>query len=274
MPRIVAANRVQNQFGLVHSEATAGKLGAPASYSYFLRDLFRKVLFQDQHLIGRQTDTGSNRWRAAMMATGILSVATLAGLWSWSYIGNQKMLNEIQHDRARAIKLASSPQLYDKLLSLQVLQNHLETLQTYRKDGPPWEIGMGLYQGEELEQKLRKEYFSGLKQTMLLPIQRNLETTLVALKEPTTVAPPPPKTEPIPKSKPKQPSRPRIKSKPNGGHKLPNIEIGAAALGMSAQPVQLTRAEMQQAWQAKWWRHQDHVFSLRTNSSPHVYGQH
>lgn len=263
MPRIVAANRVQNQFGLVHSEATAGKLGAPASYSYFLRDLFRKVLFQDQHLIGRQTDTGSNRWRAAMMATGILSVATLAGLWSWSYIGNQKMLNEIQQDRARAIKLASSPQLYDKLLSLQVLQNHLETLQTYRKDGPPWEIGMGLYQGEELEQKLRKEYFAGLKQTMLLPIQRNLETTLVALKEPTTVAPPPPKTEPIPKSKPKQPSRPRIKSKPNGGHKLPNIEIGAAALGMSAQPVQLTRAEMQQAWQAKWWRHQDHGFSLR-----------
>ncbi len=263
MPRIVAANRVQNQFGLTHSETSPGKLAAPASYSYFLRDLFRKVLFQDQHLIGRQADTGSNRWRAAMMATGILSVATLAGLWSWSYIGNQKMLNEIQQDRARAIKLASSPQLYDKLLSLQVLQNHLETLQTYRKDGAPWEIGMGLYQGEKLEQKLRQEYFAGLKQTMLLPIQRNLETTLVAQKEPTTVAPPPPKAEPAPASKPKQPSRPRIKSRPNDGRKLPNIVIGAAALGMSAQPVKLTHAEMAQAWQAKWWRHQNHGFALR-----------
>ncbi len=262
-PRIVAANRVQNQFGLTHSEASASKLAAPASYSYFLRDLFRKVLFQDQHLIRRQADTGSNRWRAAAMATGILSVATLTGLWSWSYIGNQKMLNEIQQDRVRAIKLASSLQLYDKLLSLQVLQNHLETLQTYRKDGPPWEIGMGLYQGEELEQKLRKEYFAGLKQTMLLPIQRNLETTLVALKEPTTVAPRPSKTEPVPESKPKQPSRPRIKGKPNGSRKLPNIEIGAVAIGMSALPVQLTRAEMQQAWQAQWWRHQNHGFALR-----------
>ena len=98
-------------------------------------------------------------------------------------------------ERAQAQKLAASGQLYDKLRSLQILQKRLEELQAYRKNGAPWQIGLGLYQGKELEPQLRREYFAGLKDVMLRPVQRNLETTLVALK-PEAPAPAPVVSEP------------------------------------------------------------------------------
>lgn len=271
-PRIVAANRVQSQFGLSGTDAPAGNQLAPASYSYFLRELFRKVMFQDQHLIARQAKTGNSAWRTAAMATGVLFVAVMAGLWSWSYIGNQKLLVTIQQDRARSVKLAASTQLYDRLQALQILQNHLETLQSYRKDGVPWSIGMGLYQGDRLEQTLRQEYFAGLRKVMLLPIQQNLETTLAALQQsaPAPASPPAvtgsPESKAAPAQTPAKPARPKLRVRPQGGNNLPNIEISAADPGMRAQPVLLTRAEQQLAMQARWWHRTSDGDTLRPAS--------
>lgn len=271
-PRIVAASRVQHQFDLSIGSASTDSQPAAGSYSYFLRDFFRKVLFPDQHLITGQTNSGNNRWRLAAMAIGLLAVAIMAGMWSWSYIGNQKLMHAIQQDRARAVRLASSAQLYDKLVALQLLQNHLETLQSYRKDGTPWEIGLGLYQGESLEKKLRQEYFAGLRQTMLRPIQNNLENTLLALKEPVVAPATPPaviaKPATVPSNKPAQRQQP--KSKPSPHRRLPNIEIGAVDTGFHAQPVQLTRDELQRALLARWWRRPTLRTVAWTAPAPHT----
>lgn len=228
VPRIVAANRVQGQFDL--SQGGQEMKQAPASYSYFLRNLFRDVLFQDQHLISRQTKPSGSRWRLFGMAAGVLSLAALASFWTWSFIGNQHLLDEVKAERAQAQKLAASGQLYDKLRSLQILQKRLEELQSYRKNGAPWQVGLGLYQGKELEPQLRREYFAGLKEAMLRPVQRNLETTLVALKPEApapTPAPAPVVSEP---PKPAAPAPAPFKPKPKkhaprGG--LPNINLSA-----------------------------------------------
>ncbi|WP_218645285.1 type VI secretion system membrane subunit TssM [Aquitalea sp. LB_tupeE] len=233
VPRIVAANRVQGQFDL----SAVGRDGkqAPSSYSYFLRDLFREVLFPDQHLISRQTAPRGGRARLVAMVLGVLLLAGMAGVWSWTYIGNQRLVAQVASDRGEAQKMMASAQLYNKLRGLLMLQKRLEEFQDYRKNGEPWQLGWGLYQGNDLEVGLRKEYFAGLRQVMLLPVQHNLEDAIkqykgqpeaqpvVAAKPEPVVAKPEAKPEPVhaaPAAKP----RPRP-AKPHKG--LPNIVIGA-----------------------------------------------
>ncbi len=258
-PRIVAASRVQSQFDLASSQRE--KQQVPASYSFFLGDLFRKVLFPDQHLISRQTKRGNSRWRMAAMIAGVLTLCSLAGLWSWSYIGNQQLLADIHKERLSAQRLASSGQLYDRLRALQLLQNRLEQLQAYRQEGTPWQIGAGLYQGRGLESVLRSEYFAGVKNLMLTPIQQNLEKTLLALEQ-APLPTPAPAPKPVPAIQTQQntpaatmPSKSRPKPRPAlQGKPLPNIQLGALDDDFRARPVMLAANDVQ-AQQATWWRH-------------------
>ncbi|RQO77694.1 type VI secretion system membrane subunit TssM [Aquitalea sp. FJL05] len=228
VPRIVAANRVQGQFDL--SPLSKDAKQPPSSYSFFLRDFFRDVLFPDQHLISRQTAPGGGRLRMAMMGIGVLLLAGLAGVWSWTYIGNQRLIEQIAAERVEAGKLAASGQLYNKLKSLQLLQQRLEELQAYRKNGAPWQLAWGLYQGDALEAGLRAEYFAGLKQVMLQPVQRNLEATLVAYKPQAEAAPVVVKPVPVVTDMPKPVAKPPVKPKPRPprhGNSLPNIKLSA-----------------------------------------------
>lgn len=235
VPRIVTAGRVQGQFDL--SSAGMDKHQAPASYSYFLRGLFREVLFPDQHLIFQQTKPSGSRWRLAGMAAGLVTLAAVAGAWTWSFVGNQQMIAQVNAERVQAQKLAASGQLYDRLNGLLILQRRLEELQTYRRNGEPWQIGLGLYQGEELERNLRKAYFAGLKDVMLRPVQKNLETTLAALKpgavQPVAVTQPP-KPEPKPEAKPAPAPKPAKPYRPRPKHGLPNIQLGALEMPQRA----------------------------------------
>ncbi|GAA5786016.1 type VI secretion system membrane subunit TssM [Chitiniphilus shinanonensis] len=226
VPRIAAATRVAGQFDL--ERAGFDTRQAPASYSYFLRDLFREVLFPDQHLITRQTKPSGSRWRLAGMAAGLVALALIAGGLTWSFIGNQKLLVAIEGDRAKATKLVATNRLYDQLQGLALLQGRLEELQHYRVEGHPWQIGMGLYQGDKLEQSLRKQYFDGVRTVMLDPVKTRLETALVELAQ---AGPGPDKPDPAPQAadapaKPEQPAAPRQPRprKPGGGG-LPVIPL-------------------------------------------------
>ncbi|WP_297576897.1 type VI secretion system membrane subunit TssM [uncultured Deefgea sp.] len=250
-PRIGAATRVSSQFEL--SRAGFDARQAPASYSYFLRDLFREVIFPDQHLVSRQTRPASSRWRLAGMLSGLSVLALCAGLWTWSYIGNQKLLTSVNQDRIVAKKLASTGVVYDQLMSLGLLQKRIEQLQSYRQEGHPWAIGMGLYQGNALEVALRKEYFAGVQQAMLLPVKKNLESSLGLLVSnqpaPTVVNPPPsaPVAAPAPlkvKTAPRI-NRPRPKGLPNvdlSAWNIPQRATALAAIDQAATPAEAVNA--------------------------------
>jgi len=231
-PRIVAAGRVRTQFDLSSDSATPAPHDA-ASHSYFLRNLFREVIFPDQHLMSNQPHQRSRRWRIAGMAVGLLSLSVLVGAWTWSYIGNQQLLTQIHADRAQAEVLASSSELYDQLKGLALLQNRLQQLQTYRSQGAPWQINLGLYQGAAVEQALRREYFATLREVMLKPVQQNLELTLNALQpsapapRPAPVSLPAPiKVTPVKRALVIKPHRPHRSATPQD---LPDIKLGAVS---------------------------------------------
>ncbi|MDR2015242.1 MAG: type VI secretion system membrane subunit TssM [Azoarcus sp.] len=175
-PHIAAAARVSSQFGLARSGF--GPNQPLTTNSYFLHDLFREVLFPDQHLIMRQTRPHASRLRLSGMFAGVSALILCIGLLTHSWVGNRGMLDAVRINHAQASELIAHDALIDKLKSLTLLQKHLEELQQHRANGTPWQISMGLYQGRKLETPLRKEYFDGIVAVMLSPLQSNLEESL------------------------------------------------------------------------------------------------
>jgi len=186
-PTISFVNRVSNQFDLTKFNFTPSQL--TGTRPFFLEGLFRKVIFPDLHLAGRQASPKRNRARLVGMAAGIAALALLTSCWTRSFIGNQQLISEAREELAVARKLIGSPELGDRLKGLQVLQIRLEQLYHYRQDGNPWSIGWGLYRGRDVEKALRAEYFSGLRRAMLDPVKARLEEHLTKSMEAQPVVP-------------------------------------------------------------------------------------
>lgn len=177
-PTITTGNRVSSQFDLTRFGFKPSEL--TGSRPFFLESLFRKVVFPDMFLVGRSTSPKRNRLRLAGIAAGMLLLALTVGCWTWSYVGNQKLIGEAQEELLASRKLYQTGTLGDRLKALQVLQFRLEQLYQYRQDGNPWRIGWGLYRGDDVEAALRTEYFQGVRQTMLDPLKTQLEGKLTA----------------------------------------------------------------------------------------------
>lgn len=186
---------------------------------YFLQSMFREVLFPDCHLVTRQTKPAAARLRLAGMAAGLCALAAFSGLLTWSFVGNQKLVATAQEELMVARQLAGSNELADRLKGLQVLQLRVEQLYQYRREGYPFKLGVGLYQGREIERSLRLEYFAGVQDLMLAPVKVALEGTLSGMGRnpvPTTPAKP---QQPVERNiRPPQPKK--------GDGELPYIPIG------------------------------------------------
>ncbi|QJE02037.1 type VI secretion system membrane subunit TssM [Massilia forsythiae] len=142
---------------------------------YFLLNLFRRVIFADKDLVAQYASPAKMRLRyAAFFAATALVGLSLAG-WSWSYMNNRQLVANVQADLDQAVKLqAKSPDLQSRFQALEVLQDRIEQLDGYAGHRP-LSLGMGLYQGDILNRKLREEYFNGVREVMLKPVAQSLE---------------------------------------------------------------------------------------------------
>ncbi|HAT30153.1 MAG TPA: type VI secretion system membrane subunit TssM [Janthinobacterium sp.] len=147
-------------------------------HGYFLLNLFRKVIFADKDLVAQYASPAKTRLRYVTFfaATAVVGLA-LAG-WSWSYMGNRQLVANVQADLDQAIKLQDKKvDLQSRFEALEIMQDRIEQLDKYR-NSRPLSLGLGLYQGELLERKLREEYFAGVKEVMLTPVGQTLEAFL------------------------------------------------------------------------------------------------
>ncbi|MDR1424124.1 MAG: type VI secretion system membrane subunit TssM [Azoarcus sp.] len=175
-PGIAAAVRVSGQFDL--ERAGFEPVQTAAAYGYFLRDLFRGVLFADQYLIQRQSRPRAGRLRLAGMAAGLTAALGATSLLAWSYNGNNELIASAGAVRAEARTRFESDTLADKLAALTRLQQQIEQLRQTRVAGVPLRLGAGLYAGNRLEAALRGQYFDALRAVMLEPVRAELESTL------------------------------------------------------------------------------------------------
>jgi type VI secretion system protein ImpL len=162
-----ASERVAEQFGLQLQPGTAAAVYANSGF--FLKELFSKVIFADRQLVQQYTSRHKLQWRYLTFFGGVLLLGALLAGWTWSYLGNRELVAHVQADLLKAQQVQDKRvDLASRLEALGILQDRLEQMQRYRATRP-WSIGLGLYQGDAIESRLKEEYFAGLRNVMLQP---------------------------------------------------------------------------------------------------------
>jgi len=178
-PRDQTMSEVASSFG---SRASERASAVPAK-SYFLGDLFSRVVFPDHHLAGRSRErTRKQRiWVNGFGALGIAIAMAFVWLPLMAFRDNRELIAEgelgiayveqhVAEDSVDAIAL-------DRLTTLREL---LETLAVHRDEGPPWAMKMGMYQGEVIFPHLRDVYAATVRSELLLPL---VERDLAAMEK-------------------------------------------------------------------------------------------
>src|SRR5690606_16511011 len=128
----------------------------------------------DKDLVAQYASPAKTRMRYAAFLAATAIVGLALGGWSWSYVNNRQLVANVEADLAQAVRLQDKRlDLQSRFEALQILQDRIEQLESYRDDRP-LALGLGLYQGAYLERKLREEYFSGVREVMLKPVGESL----------------------------------------------------------------------------------------------------
>lgn len=177
-----ASEHVARQFALDES-GDGVRQTAPANNGYFLKDLFSRVIFADRNLVKQHTSRNKMKARVVAFGIAVVALGLALGGWTWSYLGNRQLTANVQADLKHAVALqADRTDLASRFAALEVLEDRLQQFEAYR-NGHPISIGLGLYQGDALETKLRQEYFFGVRQLMIEPVAQALEGFLVEVNQ-------------------------------------------------------------------------------------------
>lgn len=172
----VSSDQIAERFGLKPPGKT--RTTAPSLGGFFLRDLFSKVIFADRNLVRQFMGRTKRRLRLAAFACCVAVMGLALGGMTWSYIGNQKLIDNVQADLDKAVKLQEGRiDLASRMEALEILQDRIAQLGQYRDD-TPLALAFGLFRGEQIEQALRREYFAGIQEIMLKPVAASLEGLL------------------------------------------------------------------------------------------------
>lgn len=176
-----SSERIARRFHLAPVTHPPGQ--AATTHGYFLNGLFRKVIFADRNMVQQYSTRQRRRTRSARLIGTAGALGLILGAWAWSYTSNRQLIRNAQADLAQAVSVQRQHlDLRSRLAALQILQDRLHQLQTYR-DRRPAALGFGLYRGADLERRLRAEYFAGMRTLMLTPASEHLERYLHRVTE-------------------------------------------------------------------------------------------
>lgn len=170
IPRV--AREVADRFGLAfhalaeHNRDFRGVLP---------RAIFDDVILPDRHFLARLPHRLQG-WRIAVLVASLTATCLCVAGLTRSYLGNRVLLDELAATGAAAV-LPDEVPLNERLEGLLRLQTGLEQLDRLR-EGRPWHLGLGLYQGDRIRGSLRARYFSQLRKIMLDPMGVALSDTL------------------------------------------------------------------------------------------------
>ena len=153
------------------------------NHGYFLKGLFSNVILKDKNLVKQHINPAKKRQRYLSFIAALFGVSIILGLWVWSYRNNQQLIADVQADLDKVVQMeqSSGQELSTQLDALLVLQQRLQQLDGFDEDRP-LKFGFGLYQGNELKEKLKTEYLKGVRQIVLEPTQQNIAQFLQRVK--------------------------------------------------------------------------------------------
>lgn len=178
-------DRVMSMMGnaLGVKEATAPSLAQKVTKkSYFLADVFTRVIFPDRKLAG--TTAVALRRRKRLSIAGLIASAALsAGIVSVALVtffnNNALVTSTMELAKESRVTTPDDPRdVTDSLRALERLGNRLDTFEVAAKSGTPWSLGFGFYQGNQIHLAAQKVYIKRMKRAFVRPAGSELEATL------------------------------------------------------------------------------------------------
>ncbi len=166
------AEKLRASFGL--SPAAAAPTQAPTeAKSYFLRDVFGRVIFPDQHIAALSPDEQSRQKRQKYyIAAGAFAIAALLSIIpANAYLENRDLVSRAdtaaQLIREHVSQRANAPLT---LAELQPLRNVVSELKGYHDGHAPIAMTFGMFQGEALYPKMSALYATAMQQHVISPL--------------------------------------------------------------------------------------------------------
>ncbi len=143
--------------------------------SYFLRDVFSKVIFPDQDIAVRSAKAVKGdvvrRWVTIGAAALVLAVALFFPVRAF-LLNRELALTTGEIVDAVAAQLKAAEKGAPPVGKLEPLRLRLAELVRHREEGRPFSMGFGMYQGAELLPHVEQLYASAVRRLVLDPVFR------------------------------------------------------------------------------------------------------
>jgi type VI secretion system protein ImpL len=183
LPQRRAVERMSKAMGIAPAHAQTQPRAE--SKSYFLHDVFTKVVFPDAHIAARsKAEVRRQRFvRLAIAGTAMALAITVAGPSVQSYRNNQALIEESRLVAARAAEIDwyGSEPMSSKLDALDPLLTRLKRLDAYERSGAPLSHRFLMYVGGEIREPLTRTYVTQLEKGFMKPVRLELERDLQAI---------------------------------------------------------------------------------------------
>ncbi len=179
--RVIGAMR--RAFNLPGSQGMAPP--ATEARSYFVTDIFKRVVFPDQNVASRtrreQKRQLANRIAVGLAVVGIGGALVLPSLYTFAQ--NMSLVSESRQlaEHTQNIDWSDKTPFVEKVHKLDALHARLEDIDGWRKDGPPLRMRWGMYAGDRVYDALRAVYVGSLQAQFSEPTRIQLERDLASI---------------------------------------------------------------------------------------------
>lgn len=177
LDRVVAG--MARAFGL---KQPALETAATDPKSYFVTDLFRRVMFPESNLAAR---TSGELRRQRMLSIGLASAASLFALFllvpaAFSYAANSTLIDETQAnaDRARAVTWDRARAVDPAVEGLSPIADSARQLRSWNHSDPPLRLQFGMYVGETLYPGALQAWLNQFDHGLVHPVRQEMEQRL------------------------------------------------------------------------------------------------
>jgi type VI secretion system protein ImpL len=140
--------------------------------SYFLRDVFKNVMFPDRDLAVRSAKAVRTQ---QLRRYGLAAVAVAAALLLFAFplrafLLNRSLVRSTGDIVAQVAAAVADPKGSPKLSTIEPLRERLELLLSFQDDGAPWSMRFGMYQGGSLLPGVRSLYAAAVRRLLMEPV--------------------------------------------------------------------------------------------------------
>jgi type VI secretion system protein ImpL len=172
----------QPPYGQPQQQSSYGSQGQTDSKSYFVTDLFRRVVFPDQHVAARTQGEARRQFINRLVFSIVALIVAVCGVLPslYTFGRNVSLVRDSNDIAAKAKRIDwkdATPQL-DKVRQLEDLRSQVEMLDQWHERGVPMGMGWGMYAGDSILGPLRGVYVRSLQTAFVQPTKSQIEHEL------------------------------------------------------------------------------------------------